>query len=264
MQQHLAITPHGPVLGRVGDAFAVLVNEQLSWAGVAGAALSIDAVSGSGWAVLSGSPHTPLDPWPHSSLLLRAEIASLNCLPFPSPLLERYRTFFRPRYKIGYKTVTELAWRCCPGFMGEGCHDSPTDQPGLMPQHPGPKMPPGPKMFPLPRVPPHPKSHPDLFAGPKKNQYGETLLLLCVPTLLHRWPWSQSSQLRVPAQGMSLADLGWVAFVCGCRTSHCFQDHFSYLLRFKMCGFKIAVPHCFKAYDRMRGDGLKLCQDGSG
>ncbi|XP_072206423.1 EMILIN-3 [Excalfactoria chinensis] len=86
-----------------------------------------------------------------------------------------YRTFFRPRYKIGYKTVTELAWRCCPGFMGEGCHDSPTDQPGLMPQHPGPKMPPGPKMFPLPRVPPHPKSHPDLFAGPKKNQYGRKL-----------------------------------------------------------------------------------------
>ncbi|NWZ25740.1 EMIL3 protein, partial [Asarcornis scutulata] len=73
-----------------------------------------------------------------------------------------YRTFFRPKYKIGYKTVTELAWRCCPGFLGEGCHDSPTDQPGLLPQHPSPKMPPGQKMFPIPRVPPHPKSHPDL------------------------------------------------------------------------------------------------------
>ncbi|NXI53606.1 EMIL3 protein, partial [Chloroceryle aenea] len=86
-----------------------------------------------------------------------------------------YRTFFRPRYKIGYKTVTELAWRCCPGFMGEGCHDSPTDQPGLLPQHPSPKMPPGQKMFPLPRLPPYPKSHPDLFPGPKKNQYGRKL-----------------------------------------------------------------------------------------
>ncbi|NXX73725.1 EMIL3 protein, partial [Urocolius indicus] len=73
-----------------------------------------------------------------------------------------YRTFFRPRYKIGYKTVTELAWRCCPGLMGEGCHDSPTDQPGLLPQHPNPKMPPGQKMFPIPRLPPYPKSHPDL------------------------------------------------------------------------------------------------------
>uniref|UniRef100_A0A8C8BND2 Elastin microfibril interfacer 3 n=1 Tax=Otus sunia TaxID=257818 RepID=A0A8C8BND2_9STRI len=76
-----------------------------------------------------------------------------------------YRTFFRPRYKIGYKTVTELAWRCCPGFMGEGCHDSPTDQPGLLPQHPSPKMPPGQKMFPIPRLPPYPKSRklPGLF-----------------------------------------------------------------------------------------------------
>uniref|UniRef100_A0A8B9P9M7 Elastin microfibril interfacer 3 n=1 Tax=Apteryx owenii TaxID=8824 RepID=A0A8B9P9M7_APTOW len=76
-----------------------------------------------------------------------------------------YRTFFRPKYKIGYKTVTELAWRCCPGFMGEGCHDNPTDQPGLLPQHPSPKMPPGQKMFPIPRVPPHPKSRklPGLF-----------------------------------------------------------------------------------------------------
>uniref|UniRef100_A0A8C5ILC1 Elastin microfibril interfacer 3 n=1 Tax=Junco hyemalis TaxID=40217 RepID=A0A8C5ILC1_JUNHY len=73
-----------------------------------------------------------------------------------------YRTFFRPRYKIGYKTVTELSWRCCPGFLGEGCHDSPTDQPGLLPQHPSPKMPPGQKMFPMPRLPPYPKSHPDL------------------------------------------------------------------------------------------------------
>uniref|UniRef100_A0A8C6ZKP8 Elastin microfibril interfacer 3 n=1 Tax=Nothoprocta perdicaria TaxID=30464 RepID=A0A8C6ZKP8_NOTPE len=76
-----------------------------------------------------------------------------------------YRTFFRPKYKIGYKTVTELAWRCCPGFMGEGCHDSPTDQPGLLPQHPSPRMPPGQKMFPIPRVPPPPKSRklPGLF-----------------------------------------------------------------------------------------------------
>ncbi|XP_010021569.1 PREDICTED: EMILIN-3, partial [Nestor notabilis] len=86
-----------------------------------------------------------------------------------------YRTFFRPKYKIGYKTVTELAWRCCPGFMGEGCHDSPTDQPGLLPQQPSPRVPPGQKMFPIPRLPPYPKSHPDLFPGPKKNQYGRKL-----------------------------------------------------------------------------------------
>lgn len=123
--------------------------------------------------------HTQQDCEP--ALLLDVEVASLNCLLSPSPLLERYRTFFRPKYKIGYKTVTELSWRCCPGFMGEGCPDSPTDQPGLLPQHPSPKMPPGQKMFPMPRLPPYPKSHPDLFPGPKKNQYGEILLLLHVP-----------------------------------------------------------------------------------
>ncbi|XP_028590840.1 EMILIN-3 [Podarcis muralis] len=86
-----------------------------------------------------------------------------------------YRTFFRPRYKIGYKTVTEIVWRCCPGLMGEGCHDSPTDQPGLLPQHPSPKLPPTQKMFPGPRVPPHPKIHADSFPGPKKNHYGRKM-----------------------------------------------------------------------------------------
>ncbi|TFK05977.1 cadherin-4 [Platysternon megacephalum] len=86
-----------------------------------------------------------------------------------------YRTFYRPKYKIGYKTVTELAWRCCPGLMGEGCHDSPTDQPGLLPQHPSPKIPPGHKMFPGPRVPPHPQIHPEPFPGPKKNHYGRKI-----------------------------------------------------------------------------------------
>ncbi|CAN9506378.1 unnamed protein product [Ophioblennius macclurei] len=32
-----------------------------------------------------------------------------------------YRTHFRPTYKIGYKTVTELEWRCCPGYQGIDC-----------------------------------------------------------------------------------------------------------------------------------------------
>ncbi|XP_037550191.1 EMILIN-2 [Nematolebias whitei] len=32
-----------------------------------------------------------------------------------------YRTHFRPTYKIGYKTVTELEWRCCPGYQGQDC-----------------------------------------------------------------------------------------------------------------------------------------------
>ncbi|MFT7812319.1 EMILIN-2-like [Arapaima gigas] len=34
-----------------------------------------------------------------------------------------YRTRFRPMYKIGHKTVTELEWRCCPGFQGTDCQE---------------------------------------------------------------------------------------------------------------------------------------------
>ncbi|XP_034026829.1 EMILIN-2 [Thalassophryne amazonica] len=32
-----------------------------------------------------------------------------------------YQTHFRPMYKIGYKTVTELEWKCCPGYQGHDC-----------------------------------------------------------------------------------------------------------------------------------------------
>uniref|UniRef100_A0A8C6NMR8 Elastin microfibril interfacer 2 n=1 Tax=Nothobranchius furzeri TaxID=105023 RepID=A0A8C6NMR8_NOTFU len=32
-----------------------------------------------------------------------------------------YQTHFRPMYKISYKTVTELEWRCCPGYQGYDC-----------------------------------------------------------------------------------------------------------------------------------------------
>ncbi|TRY92354.1 hypothetical protein DNTS_013315 [Danionella cerebrum] len=53
-----------------------------------------------------------------------------------------YRTKFKPTYKIAYKTVTELEWRCCPGYQGPDCREvkgSPDvlnkDQPPH-PQHP--------------------------------------------------------------------------------------------------------------------------------
>ncbi|XP_062377087.1 EMILIN-2 [Sardina pilchardus] len=32
-----------------------------------------------------------------------------------------YRTHLRPMYKIGYKEVTELDWKCCPGYQGYDC-----------------------------------------------------------------------------------------------------------------------------------------------
>uniref|UniRef100_A0A4W3K0T2 Elastin microfibril interfacer 3 n=1 Tax=Callorhinchus milii TaxID=7868 RepID=A0A4W3K0T2_CALMI len=55
------------------------------------------------------------------------------------PGVVMYRTFFKPKYKIGYKTVTELEWRCCPGFSGEACQEGPTGLPELIPSHPGPR-----------------------------------------------------------------------------------------------------------------------------
>ncbi|XP_029013463.1 EMILIN-3 [Betta splendens] len=62
-----------------------------------------------------------------------------------------YRTFYKPQYKVGFKTVTELEWRCCPGFSGENCYDGPTSLPDvMMPPFKGAALPhrPGLKGFP--------------------------------------------------------------------------------------------------------------------
>ncbi|XP_048363463.1 EMILIN-2 isoform X2 [Sphaerodactylus townsendi] len=42
----------------------------------------------------------------------------------PCPQTPTYRTNIRPRYITTYKTVTELEWRCCPGYMGVDCKES--------------------------------------------------------------------------------------------------------------------------------------------
>ncbi|XP_037837689.1 EMILIN-2 isoform X2 [Kryptolebias marmoratus] len=34
-----------------------------------------------------------------------------------------YQMRFRPTYKIGYKTVTEIEWKCCPRYRGTDCKD---------------------------------------------------------------------------------------------------------------------------------------------
>ncbi|XP_060679588.1 EMILIN-2 [Hemiscyllium ocellatum] len=47
----------------------------------------------------------------------------LNC-----PPTVRYRTHFRPLYKVAYKVVTQLEWRCCPGYKGEDCKNGRSQQ----------------------------------------------------------------------------------------------------------------------------------------
>lgn len=47
---------------------------------------------------------------------------------------------YKPKYKVGYKTVTELEWRCCPGYSGDNCYDGPTSLPDVvLPHRPGVK-----------------------------------------------------------------------------------------------------------------------------
>ncbi|KAM4691809.1 EMILIN-3 [Rhinophrynus dorsalis] len=91
-----------------------------------------------------------------------------------------YRTLFRPKYKIGYKIVTELQWRCCPGYSGETCQDGAAPQSGLLPPYLGPKAGQAQKPFLPPKRPPsHPKLQPEGFPDhpmpPSKIGYGRKL-----------------------------------------------------------------------------------------
>uniref|UniRef100_A0A5F8GGC9 EMILIN-2 n=1 Tax=Monodelphis domestica TaxID=13616 RepID=A0A5F8GGC9_MONDO len=44
-----------------------------------------------------------------------------------------YRVNFRPRYTIKFKTVTQLEWRCCPGFKGGDCQEGPKEPAKTLP-----------------------------------------------------------------------------------------------------------------------------------
>ncbi|XP_074526415.1 EMI domain-containing protein 1 isoform X1 [Halichoeres trimaculatus] len=39
-----------------------------------------------------------------------------------------YRTVVRPSYKVVYRTVTSLEWKCCPGFSGTACEEEGANQ----------------------------------------------------------------------------------------------------------------------------------------
>ncbi|XP_018597299.1 collagen alpha-1(XXVI) chain isoform X3 [Scleropages formosus] len=43
--------------------------------------------------------------------------------PGPCTNLISYRTLVRPTYRVTYRLVTALEWRCCPGFFGEDCKE---------------------------------------------------------------------------------------------------------------------------------------------
>ncbi|XP_023367646.1 EMILIN-1 isoform X2 [Otolemur garnettii] len=50
----------------------------------------------------------------------------------------RYRSFLRPRYRVAYKTVTDMEWRCCQGYGGSDCGEGPAPAPGPTPSTPHP------------------------------------------------------------------------------------------------------------------------------
>ncbi|XP_045911458.1 EMILIN-2 [Micropterus dolomieu] len=54
-----------------------------------------------------------------------------------------YRLQYKPLYKVAHKTVTELEWRCCPGYSGYGCmerHPVYQHPMKMMPPFKGPPM----------------------------------------------------------------------------------------------------------------------------
>ncbi|XP_046523505.1 collagen alpha-1(XXVI) chain isoform X2 [Equus quagga] len=42
---------------------------------------------------------------------------------WPGPCANLVRTLIRPTYRVSYRTVTALEWRCCPGFTGSNCDE---------------------------------------------------------------------------------------------------------------------------------------------
>ncbi|KAM8830814.1 EMILIN-3 [Synchiropus picturatus] len=73
-----------------------------------------------------------------------------------------YRMMYKPIYKVAHKTVTELEWRCCPGYSGYNCMEGPPVY-----HHPVKSMPPfkGPPSFKGPQFKGPPRKGP-IFKGP--------------------------------------------------------------------------------------------------
>lgn len=41
------------------------------------------------------------------------------------PRVVTYRNLMRPRYKVAYKKVTDMEWKCCHGYSGDDCMEGP-------------------------------------------------------------------------------------------------------------------------------------------
>ncbi|KPP65152.1 hypothetical protein Z043_116450 [Scleropages formosus] len=65
------------------------------------------------------SPTTRLPELPLATGLLRQKVDTTRLRHMP--LL--YRTVVRPSYKVAYRTVTALEWKCCPGYRGVHCEE---------------------------------------------------------------------------------------------------------------------------------------------
>uniref|UniRef100_A0A8C5JVF5 Elastin microfibril interfacer 3 n=1 Tax=Jaculus jaculus TaxID=51337 RepID=A0A8C5JVF5_JACJA len=116
-----------------------------------------------------------------------------------------YRSLLRPRYKVGYKTVTDLAWRCCPGLTGDGCPEHLTDHGStLSQQEPEPHIPLG-QLGPGPRHPPYSREVPSPHGRKGPGLFGERLERLEAYGTLsglvasHEDPNRITSDPRVPA-----------------------------------------------------------------
>nr|XP_003411886.1 EMILIN-1 isoform X1 [Loxodonta africana] len=50
-----------------------------------------------------------------------------------------YRSFLRPRYRVAYKTVSDMEWRCCQGYGGDDCGEGPAPELGPASTTPRPR-----------------------------------------------------------------------------------------------------------------------------
>ncbi|XP_069829405.1 EMILIN-1 isoform X2 [Dendropsophus ebraccatus] len=55
------------------------------------------------------------------------------------PRTVMYRSYMRPRYKIAYKTVSDMEWKCCHGYSGDDCSEGPANGAHVTTSRPRPR-----------------------------------------------------------------------------------------------------------------------------